>query len=67
MILTIPEGLGGGGRHLLLSLGRDMPPKRVEFLWSVYDRGIFHNIQIQGRGSNVPVWKRVTACLERGC
>ena len=66
MILTIPEGLGGGERHLLLSLGRDMPPKKVKCLGSSMT-GVYSIIQIQGRGSNIPVWKRVAACLERGC
>ena len=60
----------GGGQDentYFVSVGRDVPPKGVQFSESVWDGGIFHCTKFLGRGSNIPVWKGVPACLERGC
>ena len=33
---------GGGGATYYVSVGRDVPPKGVQFPESAWDRGIFH-------------------------
>ena len=44
------------GGTFYVSVGKDVPPKGVQFSESVLDNGN-SIVQILGRGSNMPVWK----------
>ena len=55
-----------GGGHLQFKCGRDVPLKENQFSESVWYGDICHCTN-SGKGSSIPVWKGVPACLKRGC
>ena len=55
-----------GGGNSQCNCGRDVPPKGNQFSEFVWDGGIFHCTN-SGKGSNIPVWKGVPACLKSRC
>ena len=48
---------GGGGQEREEALSKRSP------IFSVWD-GVYSIVQSLGRGTNIPVWKGVSACLE---